>query len=235
MRKMGVISSQTLLKYEKRMTISVFRLNRALAREIDAALVSQPGVVPRIELDDWKRELQDIIARYSETASREGVQHILSASGRKNEALESVMMGIRYRLRQHSQRRAALIVQYLEQRITRNLESGMTVAEARAAIRRILNTRGYAERIARTETHTSLERGAFEAARSLGVRITKEWVSREDGNVRPDHAIAQGQIQEIDTPFVIGGESMLYPGDPDASAKQTVNCRCTINYRLEWT
>mgnify|MGYP001947120829 CR=1 FL=1 len=230
MRKTGVISSQTLLKYEKRMTTSVFRANRALAREIDAALVSQPGVVPRVELVDWKRDLQALIFKYSETVAREGVQHILQATGRKSEALELVMMGIRYRLRNHSARRAQLIEEYLRQRITRNLESGMSVADARTAIRRILNTRGYAERIARTETHTALERGSFEAARSLGVRMTKEWVSREDGGVRPDHAAAHGQVQEIETPFTVGGVSMLYPGDPSAPARQTVNCRCTVTY-----
>jgi len=233
MRKAGVISSQTLLKYEKRMTTSVYRANRVLARNIDAFLASEPGSFPTIQLRDWKVELQDLIYRFSETTAREGAQHILRASGRKSEALELVMMGIRYRLRMHSQRRAALIEEYLRQRIARNLESGMTVAEARAAIRRILNTRGYEERIARTETHTSIERGAFEAANSLGARMTKEWVSREDGSVRPDHARAHGQVQDIQTPFLVGGESMMHPGDPAASAKQTVNCRCTVNYRFE--
>lgn len=233
MRKAGVISSQTLLKYEKRMTTSVLRANRVLAREIDAFLVSQPHVVPVNELGEWRKRLGDLIYRFGETIAREGVIHILRASGRKSEALELVMMGIRYRLRNHSERRAQLIEEYLRQRITRNLESGMTVADARAAIRRILSTRGYAERIARTESHTAIERGAYEAARSLGVRMTKEWVSREDGSVRPNHAAAHGQTQEIDDHFTVGGELLLHPGDPAASARQTVNCRCTTNYRFE--
>lgn len=230
MRKAGVISSQTLLKYEKRMTTSVFRANRVLVREIDAFLVSQPRVVPVNELSEWRKQLKDLIYRFSETVAREGVTHILRASGRKSEGVELVMMGIRYRLRNHSERRSQLIEEYLRQRVTRLIESGMTVAEARTAIRRILNTRGYAERIARTESHTALERGSFEAAHSLGVRMTKEWVSREDGNVRPDHAAAHGQVQEIEAPFTVGGISMMHPGDPSAPAKQTVNCRCTVNY-----
>ncbi len=233
MRKAGVISSQTLPKYEKRMTTSIMSANHVLARDIDAFLASEPGSVPVLQLRDWKQDIAAIILRYSETVAREGAQHILQASGRKSEALELVMMGIRYRLRNHSERRAQLIEEYLRQRVTRNLELGMTVAEARASIRRILDTRGYAERIARTESHTAIERGAYEAARSLGVRMTKEWVSREDGSVRPDHAAAHGQVQEIDDHFTVGEELMLHPGDPAASAKQTINCRCTVNYRFE--
>lgn len=230
MRKAGIISSQTLLNYEKRMTTSIMSANRVLAHNIDAFLASEPGSMPVLQLREWKQDIAGIIYRYSETVAREGAQHILAASGRKSEALELVMMGIRYRLRNHSDRRAQLIEEYLRQRISRNLESGMTVAEARAAIRRILNTRGYAERIARTESLTALERGSFEASRSLGVRMKKQWVSREDGNVRPDHAAANGQEQELDTPFRVGGTSMMYPGDPSAPARQTVNCRCTVSY-----
>ena len=142
------------------------------------------------------------------------------------------MMGIRHRLRNYSRARAELIERYLRDRVARELREGVSIADARLTIRNILKNPAYAERIARTESHIALERGAFEAARSLGVRITKEWISREDAHVRPEHAAVHGQVREIEAPFDVGGEHLLYPGDPGGSAKNTVNCRCTVNYRI---
>jgi uncharacterized protein with gpF-like domain len=60
----------------------------------------------------------------------------------------------------------------------------------------------------------------------------KEWASLEDNRTRLDHALADGQLQEIETPFTVGGEKLRYPGDDQASASQTVNCRCTALYHL---
>ena len=233
MREAGVISSQLLMRYEQRMTTSVSASLRALARDIDARWASDPIPIIAELLLKWQTTLSDLIFKFNETIAREGVVHIIRARDRKNEGVDLVMMGIRFRLRNYSRARAELIERYLRDRVARELREGVSIADARTTIRNILRNPNYAARIARTESHIALERGAFEAARSLGVRITKEWISREDAHVRPDHAAAHGQIREIEAPFDVGGEHLLYPGDPSASARNTVNCRCTVNYRLE--
>lgn len=85
--------------------------------------------------------------------------------------------------------------------------------------------------IARTETHSAGQRGEFEAYSAAGVKVKKEWGSTEDGRTRPDHAAADGQLVEMDEPFIVGGEELRFPGDPQGSARNIINCRCVTLYR----
>lgn len=232
LRDQHVISSQLLIRHEQRMFTSVYSLNTLLARHIDARWAPQPQVMIAVALDTWRSDLEDLIYRFHETIMRDGMMHVIRLMGHKNEQLEFLLNFIRPELRRYSQQRAELIEQFLRDRINAELASGETPMQVRQNIVRILSTRNYALRIARTEAHTALERGAWEAANSLGVRVTKEWVSREDSLVRFAHAAAHGQVREIDENFVVGGELMMYPGDPKASARNNANCRCTVNYRL---
>lgn len=232
LRDQHVISSQLLIRHEQRMFTSVYSLNTLLARHIDARWAPQPQVMIAVALDTWRSDLEDLIYRFHETIMRDGMMHVIRLMGHKNEQLEFLLNFIRPELRRYSQQRAELIDQFLRDRINAELASGETPMQVRQNIVRILSTRNYALRIARTEAHTALERGAWEAANSLGVRVFKDWVSREDSLVRPSHAAAHGQVREIDENFVVGGELMMHPGDPKASARNNANCRCTVNYRL---
>ena len=56
--------------------------------------------------------------------------------------------------------------------------------------------------------------------------LKKQW--RRSGKVhsRIAHDAADGQIVDVDKPFVVGGVEMMYPRDPRAPAKETVNCGC---------
>lgn len=81
--------------------------------------------------------------------------------------------------------------------------------------------------IARTETIRSSNAGALAAIRDVGID-KKQWLATNDTRTRPDHRHADGQIVGVDEAFVVGGEKLQYPGDPDASAKQTIQCRCTV-------
>lgn len=56
----------------------------------------------------------------------------------------------------------------------------------------------------------------------------KMWVSQKDGVTRDDHFIADGQVVDIDEPFIVGGEMLQYPDDPSGSPEQTINCRCVL-------
>ncbi|MDZ7824512.1 MAG: phage minor head protein [Ahrensia sp.] len=108
-------------------------------------------------------------------------------------------------------------------------------ANERETGRRIRNrapeiSRKAAERIARTETHSAAERGSYDAAKASGLEMVKEWASAEDQRTRASHAEADGQIKEMDVPFTVGTESLLFPGDPSAHIKEIVNCRCVALY-----
>ena len=84
-----------------------------------------------------------------------------------------------------------------------------------------------AELIARTETMSSVNFGQQVVYKAEGVEA-KEWLATPDEDTRDDHAMADGQQVKIDEPFDVGGEPMLYPGDPTGSAGNVCNCRCTV-------
>lgn len=70
---------------------------------------------------------------------------------------------------------------------------------------------------------------------------TERWIAAKDAKTRHSHRLVDGDIVPSGTPFkvgvykkdlLIGYEMMLGPGDPDASAGNVINCRCTRVTRL---
>ena len=80
--------------------------------------------------------------------------------------------------------------------------------------------------IARTETHTASQSASYEAAKATGITVNKRWSASGGDRTRESHEAANGQTVSIDEFFDVGGEAMLYPGDPDGSAENVINCRC---------
>jgi uncharacterized protein with gpF-like domain len=54
----------------------------------------------------------------------------------------------------------------------------------------------------------------------------KEWLTAGDERVRDMHVAADGQITKLDDYFNVGGEYLMYPGDPNGSPENIINCRC---------
>lgn len=82
------------------------------------------------------------------------------------------------------------------------------------------------EMIARTETIKALNTVSVRLYGEWGIE-EHEWLATQDDRVRDDHAAADGQRVRLGTPFKVGGESLLYPGDPAGSPGNIINCRCT--------
>ena len=88
-----------------------------------------------------------------------------------------------------------------------------------------------AERIARTETTRALNAGILLAAASVPFEVRKEWITAEDERVRGrpfSHVVLHGRSLPIDLSFN-NGENIRFPGDPNASASNVINCRCVLN------
>lgn len=93
------------------------------------------------------------------------------------------------------------------------------------AVQSVWRTR--AELISRTETNSAMSAGAFSALRDEGAGM-KAWLASPGGRTRPEHAAADGQEVPIDQPFIVGGEELMFPGDPSGSAAMICNCRCSL-------
>lgn len=92
-----------------------------------------------------------------------------------------------------------------------------------------ISARLRAARIARTELHNAATWGTLQAARverGKGRDVVKIWRATVDGRTRETHAKANGQVREIEEPFVVGGAAMSRPGD--GPAREVVNCRCVM-------
>lgn len=89
--------------------------------------------------------------------------------------------------------------------------------------------------IARTEVHRGGMKGSLEGAKSLPYVAEKKWLSGSDNRVRRnprdvfDHRELNNQTVDLDQPFR-NEELIMYPGDPDASAGNTIQCRCVMSY-----
>lgn len=86
--------------------------------------------------------------------------------------------------------------------------------------------------IARTESGrvTSITRQQSQQhAKELGIKAKKKWISTLDGDTRNTHRQLDGQVQEVDDYFKIGGMKALQP-HMFGIASEDCNCRCrTIN------
>ncbi len=86
--------------------------------------------------------------------------------------------------------------------------------------------------------------GAFSAATQTRMEqasdhlpgLKKQW--RRSGKIhsRMHHDLADGQIVDVDKPFVVGGREIAYPRAPDIPVGERVNCGCaTLPHMDSWT
>ena len=109
------------------------------------------------------------------------------------------------------------------------LRSGETMEELAGRIRSEFSgiSAQRAMRIASTETGAAYGAARQEALSQSGVSY-KKWLSSGNASVRPSHHMASGQIVKVSEPFVVGGASLLHPGDGSlgAPAQEIINCHC---------
>lgn len=88
-------------------------------------------------------------------------------------------------------------------------------------------------RTAMTGAQNSGRLFSYEHAKGLGIKVKKQWMATLDNHTRISHQQLDGQIQDTDKPFEVGGMKIKYPGDPTAAAALVFNCRCTMVSEIE--
>lgn len=95
-----------------------------------------------------------------------------------------------------------------------------------------------AEAIVRTETNRVFSAANADVAQQsaaivakTGGRMVKWWLTAHDSRVRPAHVQAgedytREKAIPLEEPFMVDGEELMYPLDPNGSAANTINCRC---------
>lgn len=117
--------------------------------------------------------------------------------------------------------------------VSQSIETGTSNDDLRELIMKNRRFSEYrADTIARTETSNAYLNGTWEGTQALGEYgpTHKYWINTSDNRTREAHVFAPSSngVIPVGQPFIVGGEEMMYPHSPGASAKNVVNCRCDI-------
>jgi len=123
--------------------------------------------------------------------------------------------------------------------------SGMSIDQTVDQLEDWPYERFQAARIVRTETNRAANVGSTAQAETSKYEQQKEWQSADDNRVRgnpvtgkkdhADHFSLDGVKIDADDFFhdLRNGDQLQFPGDPNASAASSVNCRCHASYTLK--
>lgn len=123
---------------------------------------------------------------------------------------------------------------------------GQTPYQALQAVREVLpdRTKVQVRTIVNSNLSAAFNTASFEALKRQAERdpeIKKQW--RRSGKLRArwNHADADGQVQDIDKPFVLhahnrkGTVALMHPADPKAPLGEILNCGCVaLAWKKSW-
>ena len=85
-------------------------------------------------------------------------------------------------------------------------------------------------RIARTETIAASNAGAMAGANDVGIALNKVWLATRDDRTRQEHLDMDNVAVGYNDDFIVDGERLEYPGDPNGSPENVINCRCAVAF-----
>ena len=129
-------------------------------------------------------------------------------------------------------REAPAMMRRLQNEMTQAVMLGEDQKKLIHRIRNVMGNSAYcAKRIAQTErtrVQSQARSDTIREAAEAGVVMHKRWSTRMV-NSRDSHVALNGvEIPEGEKFHTIWGNALSYPGDPDAPAREVINCRCIL-------
>lgn len=129
-------------------------------------------------------------------------------------------------------REAPAMMRRLQNEMTQAVMLGEDQKKMIHRIRSVMGNSAYcAKRIAQTERNrvqSQARADTIREAAEAGVVMHKRWSTRMV-NSRDSHVALNGvEIPEGEKFHTIWGNALAYPGDPDAPAREVINCRCIL-------
>jgi hypothetical protein len=85
----------------------------------------------------------------------------------------------------------------------------------------------------RTETVRASNYGALAAAHDSDFEYEKIWIEVKDNRTRRSHRHSTGVGHEQRGLLDSFSNGLMFPGDPNGPASETINCRCTIAFEAK--
>lgn len=134
------------------------------------------------------------------------------------------------------------VYRLITQQLAEGIENAESVPELAARVQGVFEVTGNpwwenrATVVARTEVQAAINAGSLAGAGQqqidTGRSLVKVWAAIDQPErTRPEHLVADGQVQPLTAPFTVGGEALQFPGDPSGSAWNVIQCRCTMTFR----
>lgn len=133
-----------------------------------------------------------------------------------------------------------LALRVIQDILAQGIEEGLSADEVGRLLERNVpvRMRAYNFRggtIARTEILSAYSLGEMQQVQDLDLGIRKYWMARLDGRERQTHGDAYLNYRNnpinVQEDFIVGGEFMQRPGDPNGGAAEVINCRCVLGYK----
>ena len=117
--------------------------------------------------------------------------------------------------------------------VTSSILQGKSIKHMADDLQKRITTmsRDSAIRTARTAVTGAQNAGrmdSYAAAEKMGIKLKKRWLATLDNLTRHAHAVLDGQTVDIDMPFKVDGDKIMFPGDTSAPGYLVYNCRCTM-------
>lgn len=122
--------------------------------------------------------------------------------------------------------------------VTSSILQGKSIKRMADDLQKRITTmsRNSAIRTARTAVTGAQNAGrmdSYAAAEKMGIKLKKQWLATLDNKTRHAHAMLDGQAVDIDKPFKVDGEEIMFPGDTSAPGYLVYSCRCTTTAVLD--
>lgn len=134
--------------------------------------------------------------------------------------------------------------QKLNSAIMQGILQGEPLAKVAKRLQTVTNMeKAQAMRNARTMMTNAQSAGRYDAyrrAKGMGIDFKVVWIATLDNRTRHEHRQLDGQMQDVDTPFEVDGQQIMYPADLGGSGYKVppeliYNCRCTIGAAIPGT
>lgn len=134
--------------------------------------------------------------------------------------------------------------QKLQSAILQGVIQGEPLMKIAGRLRSVSNmTTAQSMRNARTMLTNAQSAGRYDSyrrAKDIGLNIKVVWIATLDQHTRHEHRLLDGQMQDVDEPFLVDGEKIMYPADFGGADYKVppeliYNCRCTIGAAVPGT
>lgn len=240
--------SRSLPRVQKDVLAEIVRQLQAAERTVIAQLSAKPSESAQRRLRQLQLELEHTLEDFrsatttaakagADTAWQAGIRSISAPFDAAGVAIAGLridagaLMASKQFLTDRIEQLSVRALNQLNGALMQHLVGAVPLSDTITRVQRILGgaPRSRAMTVAYTEigrAHSISQHEALQAAGHVVPHLRKRWLKSGKIHPRLSHVAANGQIRRYDEPYLVDGEKLRFPRDPDGSAGNTINCGC---------